>query len=84
MLLQHCIHKQTLRNSKFFVWSKWFCFHGNTILIYLKIREILTYFVARQRMQTVFTETITNQVWWKDDMTYDIQINFKYVFHKNY
>ena len=62
MLLQYCIHKQTLKNIKFFVWNKWFCFHGNTILMYLKINEILTYLVARQRMQSVFTLTFTNQV----------------------
>ena len=55
MLLQYCIRKQTLRNIKFPVWNKWLCFHGNTILMYSKISEILTYFVARQRMQSVIT-----------------------------
>ena len=55
MLLQYCIHKQTLRYIKFLVWNKRFRFHGNTIIMYLKISEILTYFVARQRMQSVFT-----------------------------
>ena len=62
MLMQYCIHKQTQINTKFLVWNKWFCFHGNTILMYLKISEILTYFVARQRMQSVFTLTFMNQV----------------------
>ena len=42
MLLQYCIHKLTLRNSKLLVLNKWFCFHGNTILIYLKISGNLT------------------------------------------
>ena len=84
MLLQYCIHKQTLRNIKLLVWDKRFCFHGNTIIMYLKISEILTYFVARQRMQSVFTWTFMNQVKWKDNMTNVIQINVKYVFLKNY
>ena len=53
--MQYCILKQTDKNIKFLVWIEWFCFHGNTILMYLKISEILTYFVARQRMQSVFT-----------------------------
>ena len=52
--------------------------------MHLKIIEILTYFVTRQRMQSVFTLTFMNQVWWKDNMTYAIQINVKYVFLKNY
>ena len=55
MLMQYCIHKQIHRNIKFLTWNKWFCFHGNTIFMYLKISEILTYFIARQRMQSVFT-----------------------------
>ena len=52
--------------------------------MYLKISEIFNYFVARQRMQSVFTKTFINQVLWKDNMTYVIQINVKYVFLKNY
>ena len=39
-----------------------FCFHGNTILMYLKSCEILTSFVARQRIQSVLTLAFTNQV----------------------
>ena len=62
MLLQYCLHKQTLRNIKFLVWNKWFCFHDNTIIMYLKNSEILTYFVAGRRMQSVFTKTFINQV----------------------
>ena len=62
MLMQYCIHKQTHRNIKFLVWNKWLRFHGNTIIMYLQICEILTYFVARQRMQSVFTQAFTNQV----------------------
>ena len=52
--------------------------------MYLKISEILTYFVARQRMQSMFTLTFTNQVYCRDNMAYIIQINVKYVFLKNY
>ena len=39
----------------FLVSNARFCFHGNTILMYLKICEILTSFVARQRIQSVLT-----------------------------
>ena len=52
--------------------------------MFVKISEILTYFVARQRMQSVFILTFTNQVYWKDNVTYVIQVNVKYVFPKNY
>ena len=52
--------------------------------MYLKIYGILTSFVARQRMQSVFTETFTNQVLLKDNMIYVIDINVKNVNYKNY
>ena len=43
------------RLIKFLDLNAHFCFHGNTILVYLKICGILAFFVARQRMQSIFT-----------------------------
>ena len=55
MLKQYCIHKPTLGHIKFLNLNSKFCFHGNTILVYLKISGILAFLVARQRIQSMFT-----------------------------
>ena len=55
MFKQYSIHKPTLTHIKFLDLNSQFCFHGNTILVYWKICEILVFFVARQRIQSMFT-----------------------------
>ena len=55
------MHKPTLRHIKSLDLNAQFCFHGNAILMYL-IFLILASFAARQRMQSMLTETMMNQV----------------------
>ena len=77
------MHTQT--NPKTYK-NPWFnaqvCFHGNTIIVYLKNCGIFTIFVSRRRIQSMFTKTLTNYVQWKDTIINVIQINVKYALQK--
>ena len=55
MLKQYCIHKPTLRHIKFLDLKAQFSIHGNAVLVYLKNCGILEFFVAGQRIHSMFT-----------------------------